>query len=636
MMKLKKVTINRYKSIETEQRFEVEPDITVLVGQNESGKTAILEALTNSNPYMEDQHRYDIDRDFPRRFPRPASKQTPDFNVYQGVFVLSDELLNGIQLEVGVDTFNQNEVIVTRQYNADTFEIHDLQVDGNAFLDHLFTFSDIGNDDEYRSDVLEAISSLDLEPILTRLTDDGQLELVALIRNVFEDNEDSENPVRDYIAQSWLEPYLPKFLYYDEYYQLPPEINLYELRHNQPETPDAKTCQALLQLADVDLDLLLGDDDEKIERALEDASRRLTDTLRKYWTMDDAPRIVLRPTKASIQRGQPALIVRVENDPDEGSLPLDSRSKGFKYFFSFMVWFSRIQEDDDVEYILLLDEPGLSLHGSAQAYLLRFLEDLSRTYQIIYTTHSPFMIDSARLYRVRTVSKKISLAGTQISDNLYDGDRNALFPLQAALGVNITQSLFVGENNLIVEGISDVLYLSTMSSILRGIGCEGLLQSVILVPISGMDKAASFISLFHGNGLDIVCLLDTFEDAAAKQRVDDVIKRQYISKKSVRYFNEFADNEGNEADIEDMFEKSEYLKLYNETFTERRDIAESELDNSVNRVTQQIRKILKKNYNHTRPAKYIAKIGNEGEFLSQETLERFETMFKEINKQFNR
>ena len=367
-------------------------------------------------------------------------------------------------LKLDPDTFNQHKVIVTRQYNADAFEIHDLQVDGNAFLDHLFTFSDIGNDDEYRSDVLEAISSLDLEPTLTRLTDDGQLELVELIRNVFEDNEDSDNPVRDYIAQIWLEPNFPKFLYYDEYYQLPPEINLYELRHNQPVSRDAKTSQALVELAGLEIDLLLGDDDEKVERALEDASHTLTATLRTYWKRDDAPRIILRLSKASIQRGQPALIVRVENNENEGGLPLESRSKGFKYFFSFMVWFSKIQEDDDVDYVLLLDEPGLSLHGTAQADLLGFFEDLAKSYQIIYSTHSQFMIDFSRLNRVRTVWNSRNQAGTQISDHLNDGDRDALLILQAALGYNIAQSLLIGEKNLIVEGYSDYLYLQTMSS----------------------------------------------------------------------------------------------------------------------------------------------------------------------------
>ena len=636
MIKLKNVTLNMYKTIETEQCFEVEPNVTVLVGQNESGKTAILEVLTKSNPYLVDQHILDIDRDYPRRYQRHSEKRAPGVAVFAGTFALSDELVNQIQRKVGLGTFDQNEVLVTRRYDSETFEIENLEVDGKAFINHMFTFSEIEDDDEYRTRVLQAISSSDIGPILTDLTDDGQFDLVELINRVYVENEDSDQQVRDYVAKACIEPYLPKFLYYDEYYQLPPEINVYELRHNQPVSREAKTSQALVELAGLEIDLLLGDDDEKVERALEDASHRLTATLRTYWKRDDAPRIVLRMSKASILRGQPALIIRVENDENEGGLPLESRSKGFKYFFSFMVWFSKIQEDEDIDYVLLLDEPGLSLHGTAQADLLDFFEHLAKTYQIIYTTHSQFMIDFSRLNRVRTVSKKGNQSGTQISDNLNDGDRDALLLLQAALGYNIVQSLFIGENNLIVEGFSDYLYLHAMSSILRTQGRTGLSLGITIVSIGGVDKAASFIALFRGNGLDIVSLLDTIGDSAGKQRIDDLIKREIVHAKNVRYFNEFAANGAKEADIEDVFEKREYLQLYNGAFEDRRDIGVSELEESISRVTQQIRKILKKHYNHTRPAKYFARTGDEQEFLSQETLDRFEKMFKEVNRRFKK
>lgn len=636
MIKLKKVMINKYKCIETEQSFHVEDDVTVLVGKNESGKTAILEAIVKFRPFLEDQHRLRADRDYPRKYNNLPKYQPIEDIVFAGTFVLSDELFRHIQHMVGDKTFSQREFTVIRRYGTNSIQFEDLEVDSTHFLNYMFKHSELQDDAEYRAEVIEALSTSEYDAMLTRLEDDGQIELRDLLRQVFEDRENASNPVHDYIAEDLIESHLPRFLYYDEYYQLPTEINLHELLDHQPTSRDAKTSQALVELAGIDVQMLLSDDDERVERVLEDASRRLTATLRNYWKRDDAPRIILRISKASIERGEPALIIRVENDEDEGGLPLESRSKGFKYFFSFMVWFSKIQEDDFVDFVLLLDEPGLSLHSTAQADLLGFFEDLAKTYQIIYTTHSQFMIDFSKLYRVRTVSKKGNHSGTQISNNLEDGDRDALLPLQAALGYNIVQSMYIGEHNLIVEGYSDFLYLQTMSSILRTQGRTGLLHGITIIPVAGVDKAPSFIALFRGNGLEIVCLLDTFEDAAAKQRVDDVIKRLYISEQSVRYFAEFAASEAHEADIEDLFDKSEYLKLYNATFTERRDICVSELDSNVARVTQQIRKILKKHYNHTRVAKYLARIAEEQEFLSQETLDRFENMFKEVNRRFEK
>ena len=66
-MKLTKVTIHKYKSFLTEQTFEVESQITRIVGKNESGKTALLEALAKSN-YFEDnaEFKFDKDLDYPR------------------------------------------------------------------------------------------------------------------------------------------------------------------------------------------------------------------------------------------------------------------------------------------------------------------------------------------------------------------------------------------------------------------------------------------------------------------------------------------------------------------------------------------------------------------------------------------
>lgn len=81
------------------------------------------------------------------------------------------------------------------------------------------------------------------------------------------------------------------------------------------------------------------------------------------------------------------LNIRVRNNNYRVSLPLGNRSKGFLWFFSFLIWFSKIQGDKNKKYILLLDEPGLSLHASAQDDLLRFIDEkLSVDYQINHFT----------------------------------------------------------------------------------------------------------------------------------------------------------------------------------------------------------------------------------------------------------
>jgi len=91
---------------------------------------------------------------------------------------------------------------------------------------------------------------------------------------------------------------------------------------------------------------------------------------------------------------------RIENTRHGVTVRFDERSTGFVWFFSFLVWFSQMEKTYGKKLVILLDEPGLSLHGKAQADLLRYInEKLLPTYQVIYTTHSPFMIDAANVSR---------------------------------------------------------------------------------------------------------------------------------------------------------------------------------------------------------------------------------------------
>ena len=138
--------------------------------------------------------------------------------------------------------------------------------------------------------------------------------------------------------------------------------------------------------------------------------------------------------------------------------PLGSRSRGFVWFFSFLAWYEDIKRQKQ-NVILLLDEPGLSLHGRAQADLLNYFEQELADRQLIYSTHSPFMIDPRNFEQVRIVQDLGIDAneqlpkdqdGTKVQTNVFDATDDSLFPLQGALGYEIHQTLFVGPNSLVV------------------------------------------------------------------------------------------------------------------------------------------------------------------------------------------
>ena len=162
-----------------------------------------------------------------------------------------------------------------------------------------------------------------------------------------------------------------------------------------------------------------------------------------YWTqnqnlkVDFDLRAALPQDTAPFNTGM-VFRTRVFNELHQVSVNFDERSTGFIWFFSFLVWFSQLDKTYGKNLIILLDEPGLSLHGRAQENLLKFIkEKLSSNHQVIYTTHSPFMVDIENLSGIRTVqdlSTGEKTIGTKVSSEVLKSDSDTIFPLQTALG----------------------------------------------------------------------------------------------------------------------------------------------------------------------------------------------------------
>ncbi|NLX26065.1 MAG: AAA family ATPase, partial [Lentisphaerae bacterium] len=423
----------------------------------------------------------------------------------------------------------------------------------------------------------------------------------------------------------------PKFMYFDEYYELPGRIHINHIAHHPAKTEEEKTAKALLELADIDTDEVLSAHNfENFVAELEATSSEITQHIFKYWKNNSGLRVQFQVEPHATDK---YLNIRVWNDKHHISLPLANRSKGFNWFFSFIVWFSRIQEDKNHDYILLLDEPGLNLHAVAQADLLRFIEDLCADYQVVYTTHSPFMVPPGKLERVRTIYE--DKEGSEIKEAIQQKDADTLFPLQAALGYDIAQNLFINKKNLLVEGPSDLIYLTMMSSVLEGAGKKGLCEDITIVPVGGLDKVTSFISLLRGQKLSIVCLLDTFTDQKGKKRLEDLVMLKIIKDKDILFFDQFADLPGDVADLEDLFEKSEYLRFFNEAFNEHSDIQMKDIDDVDGPLLPQInRHIGKTRFNHYRPASCANSLGLDAGQFSDNTLRRFEAAIAEVNRRF--
>lgn len=637
---LTKLEIKKYKSVETKQIFEVDPRITTLVGKNEAGKTALLEATAKTNYFEKDpKFKFDATYDYPRKEKKRFDKSGEDVDVVVCYYLISDELLTQIQNVVGTKTFSEKKFSRTIKYLGNP-QVSGIGASEKAFLEYRLSDAEI-TDSDFISEVNVIEDLAGINALLGKTEEQSHRSFLETMKRFFENEwRWNSSPIAEYIYRVHIDLNLPKFLYYDEYYELPSEIEIRKLQSEQLKDDDLKTSKALFELADINIAELIGDDDyEPYKAELEATSNQITGTLFKYWKTNTNLRVEFDIQKKLIKRpnGQqevnPILKIRVFSHKYQMSLPLASRSKGFNWFFSFIVWFSKIQEDADSNYILLLDEPGLNLHATAQEDLRQFLEDLSKDYQIIYSTHSPFMVDPGKLERVRTVLETDT--GTQVSDSIQEKDPDTLFPLQAALGYDIAQNLFISKKNLLIEGPSDLIYLSALSDLLNSEGRQGLKEDITLIPVGGLDKVTTFISLLRGHKLDIVCLLDTFTNQKGKTRLNDLIQQRIIKEKNVRFFDEFSATDSDVADLEDLFKKSEYLKLFNAAFPEHNNIKIGDMDKKKSRVIEQINDVLGiKRFNHYRPANTMAKRGVTAKTFHAETLDRFETMFSAINKLF--
>lgn len=651
-MKLTEVIIHKYKSFETDQSFKVEDKITILVGMNESGKTAILESIAKTNYFQEDEDfKFNKTHDYPRREKKKIEKLGELPKAITCKYELEQEDIDEIEGDLGENVIKTiNFSISTKYNNKNTWST--IEIDKKKIIKNLTTKRGISSN--ALNEKLEKVNSKEaLEALKAEYTDEKYIEGLTSLEKYFENEWNWEkDAIGEYVSRVYLKKGKPKFLYYDEYYLLPSRISIEKVvadnLDEDLEPEKVKTAKALFELAELNPEEILeANNFEDFIAELEATEAIISDELFKYWTTNQNLNIEFKidkkekTEKRQTPNGQVTdvrivehfLDIRVKNQRVRVSLPLRNRSKGFNWFFSFLVWFKKIQEDKTSKYILLLDEPGLSLHASAQADMLRFLEDLSIDYQIIYTTHSPFAIPSENLDRVRTVLETDK--GSIISDSVQEKDPKTLFPLQAALGYDIAQNLFISSKNLLVEGISDLIYLETMSGILESEGKNGLRKDITLVPTGGLDKVATFISLLRGNKLEIVCLLDTPTDPKGKERLNDMIKHKLISEKKIRYFNDFL-SDFTQADIEDLFVKQDYLDLFNGAFeNEYKKVEISDLNEKIKPIIIQINKALKiERFNHYRPANELLKQGLTAKSFKRETLNNFEKVIKEINGLF--
>jgi predicted ATPase len=575
-MRLTSFRVETFRNIIDSGHTTVDPGVTCLVGKNEAGKSAMLEALYLANPAYEDD--FDVEDQYPRwlkvqdRREGDITKRCP--------ITMELELdavdLASVEDVLGPGVLTSDLVSVARRYNGGT--VWTIQHDETAAVKSMVAampptvsphLSNITELDALRTG-LDALQPVDGDDGGDTRSQGPSQEDLAAAKAVIGDRGLEKTSVWQRIVNI-LKKRLPLFFRFTAYQTLPGRIDFQELAQDTqdgPGTSGLQTARALLALAGTDT-AQLGDENYELRRGeLEAVQIDLTNQVFEYWRQNPHLEVLIDVDKETVpapEGGRQAvaryLDIRLRDKRTGYSNNFQQRSSGFQWFFSFLAAFSEF-EGHDRPLIVLLDEPALTLHGKAQGDFLRFInERLASTAPVLYTTHSPFMVETDRLDRVRLVEDHGPAQGATTSQDVLASDPDSLFPLQAALGYDIAQGLFVGPHNLVVEGASDFIYLTTMSQILTERGLGGLDARWRVLPAGGASNIPTFVALI-GPHLDVTVLADS--DTRGMQRIASLTQRGLLDGKRLILASDAAG--ANDADIEDLFTEGDYLSLYNGAF----------------------------------------------------------------------
>lgn len=571
-MKLISAHITNFRSVEDSEPFTLD-GTCCLVGKNEAGKSAVLLALASLNPHPSTPYSLDKERDYPRRFLTAYAERHPqeEATVIHTTWKLTPEEVTKIEAAVGEGTLSTDELVATRRY-GDAAPNLKLKLDVRKALEHFFSDHALNAAERaplkggVTPDIITALKSI-AEPT------EKQKALLATLQKI--------GSVTDH-AISVAKQFLPTFMYFSTYDRMDGAVQIEQLeqiinegRINAEEHRGKRLFHEFLDYAGVPLqDIRAVRTFETFNAKLQGASNNITDQVLEYWSQnpDLSVNVTVNPAQPNdappLNAGTVAR-ARVYNQLHRVDTPFSERSAGFVWFFSFLVKFAQVK-DEQVPVVLLLDEPGLTLHGKAQGELLRFFEDkLSPYHQIIFSTHSPFMVAADQLANARVVEDQVETKGgrrlplgTKVRADVLSRDPDTLFPLQGALGYEITQTLFVGKHTLLVEGPSDILYLQALS---RAAGAKKLPQldsRWTICPGGGIGNLRSFIALFAGNHVDVTVLTDIAR--GQKSQIQTLRESQILRAGRVLTMDAFTDKD--EADIEDLFDDDVFAALLNNTY----------------------------------------------------------------------
>lgn len=591
-MRLRAARVQNYRSVRDTGLFDVEHDKTILVGPNEAGKTAVLQALQRIKAPA-GVKGFDALRDYPRALYNDITTgavKPEDVPVAMAVFDLDDDERAELPEDLQKVRYSFTRMMDNKARHhlegAPALPVYGtISRDLQRLAAHIDVRTPVAEGQPASRIQAEKIAALtknwrEATPLYASFTEDLRSWLAATVTLIDETDPAQEerldrlnDAVRKGVEQNealeYLHERIPVFVLFSNYFRVRPLIHLAHLAQrlsskilDDDQYDYGNSCLLkLLGFTAQDLSALgqvneAGSDqakqlqknrDQLDERSyqLNAASVKLTKEIRSVWHPSSS-----RPEADRLRVVADGQYLKVVVEDDLGvEVELDQRSEGFQWLVSFFVVFFAEAMDKHENAILLLDEPGMSLHALKQRDFRETLSRLASKNQTIYTTHSPFLVGPNELDLVRVVELNDRSEGTKVHTTITSSDPAALLPLQEALGYDLAQSLFAQQRNLVLEGLTDAWYLEAVAGLFRDADLVKLNEKIALVPASSAGKVVYFATILTAHGLKVAALLDS--DAAGENAASQDVLVHSLGSKGILRTKDYVAGVA-KAEIEDL------------------------------------------------------------------------------------
>lgn len=550
-MLFKKFRIKNYKSIIDSLDCYLDSEITILAGKNESGKTSILEAIQDFN----------IDRKINSKV-IPVQDQNKIPQITLDFLVDGDNIIE-IMKEIEFDytpTGKELNIIITKKYpdqyslesetekilgftNYMKFaskKIKDIEKQYEVLQDLNSTQINrniIMNDIEFKQENLNGIKN-ELQQIYTKLKPHvpninltPQFDINLFFENTFSTLTRIEN--KNYYSQKFIEKfleYVPNFILFNSFEDVFPNmITLDNLEEND-------WIQDLSIISNLDVQIIKSEDDRGKATHKNKLNIKINNDYKNFWAQD--------LSNLEIDWDNEKLMFWVKENGHY--FAPEDRSKGKQWHLAFYIKVTA-RASEDQENVILIDEPGLYLHAKAQRDILKKLEDAAVHSRIIFSTHSPYLLEPDKLERIRLV-QKCDKIGSYVENKIHKvSDKETLTPILTAIGLEMIDGINQVEkkNNVIVEGPSDFYYLCAFKNLNQE-------TELNFIYGGGAGNMPNIGTILQGWGCNVIYLYDNDK---AYRNAQKNIKKHWLTITS-----ELIRKLQIDGSIEDILSKEDYKK----------------------------------------------------------------------------